>query len=472
MNHLSLRWVLTIPLLATITIGFVAFAIFIDRSDQATRLAAIDRELNRAQRVEVGASALDEAGRTLPPLPSDPATTGIDPPVQLVVSPDGAVTAAQGNQNPFTLDELTALGEFRAAATTEVGNHRVLVSPRPDGQTLITALSLEGYDDTTGALRRSLLVGGLVIVALEAAMAWWLAGRLVRPLRTMADTANEIASGALDTPVPHAGGSREVSDLSIDIDRMVIRLRAALEERELATAIATTARDDMQRFLADASHELRTPLTALTGYSQLYERGMLTEAGALDRAMARVGSESVRLHDLVTAMLQLSSGGETRSPHTIDADVRGVARAVAEDLSAAHPHRRIDVQVGPGVDPTVSGNQARIHQAVLNLAVNACTHTDPHTAITILLQTTPAELTVSVIDHGPGIDDSELENVFLPFYRTDPSRVRRGTSGAGLGLAIVRQVADEHHGSVDASPTPGGGATFTLRLPRDRPGIA
>ena len=93
---------------------------------------------------------------------------------------------------------------------------------------------------------------------------------------------------------------------------MVARLRSALAEREQSEAVATRARDDMKRFLADVSHEIRTPLTALKGYSDLYERGMLAEPGALDRAMSRVGSESVRLHRLVNSMLELARDGETR----------------------------------------------------------------------------------------------------------------------------------------------------------------
>ena len=126
----------------------------------------------------------------------------MDPPVQLTVSPDGDVTATQGGENPFTRDTLAALGATREPTTTEIGDYRVLVSPQPDGQVRVTALSLEGYHATTDALRRALLIGGLVIALLESAMAWWLAGRLVRPLATMAATANQIADGALDTEVP------------------------------------------------------------------------------------------------------------------------------------------------------------------------------------------------------------------------------------------------------------------------------
>ncbi len=468
MNRLSLRWLVLVPLLATITVGFLAFAVYIDHSDRSTRLAEIDKELARAERVDLAAPVRGSRDGGTPPAsgsPGDLATTGVEPPVQLTLSPDGDVTATQG-ENPFPGDTLSALGATRAATTTEIRGYRVRASPQPDGQVRVTALSLGGFHATTDALRRALLIGGLIIALLESAMAWWLAGRLVRPLATMAATANQIADGALDTELQRAGGSREVSDLSTDIERMVARLRAGLAERERSEAAATQARDDMRRFLADVSHEIRTPLAALKGYSDLYERGMLVEPGALDRAMSRVGNESVRLHRLVNSMMELVRGGETRDRVVSDVDVPQVVRAVVDDLRAAYPERRIDTDILPGSSLPLAGDPARIHQAILNLGANACTHTPAPTPITFAVETSPEAVAISVIDHGAGIDEAEQQRIFLPFYQTDSSRARHGHSGAGLGLAVTQQIADEHHGSISVSPTPGGGSTFTLRLPR------
>ena len=468
MNRLSLRWVILVPLLATITVGLLTFAIYIDQSDRSTRLTEIDRELARAQG---GAAAAPPSGRPQSeaiPQASDSATTGVDPPVQLTVSPDGDVTATQGGENPFSVDTLATLAATRGPATTEIGDYRALLSPQPDGQVRVTALSLEGYHATTAALRRDLIIGGLIIVLLESAMAWWLAGRLVRPLTKMAATANQIADGALDTELQHAGGSREVADLSNDIERMVHRLRATLAERERSESTATQARDDMLRFLADVSHEIRTPLTALKGYSDLYERGMLTEPGALDRAMSRVGNESVRLHRLVNSMMELVRGGESRVSPVSEVDVLQVVRAVVDDLRAAYPERQIDTRIDPESSAPLAGDPARIHQAILNLGANACTHTPTSTPITIAVEQSPGAVAIIVIDQGAGIAEAEHERIFLPFYQADSSRARHGAGGAGLGLAVTQQIAHEHHGSVTVSPTPGGGSTFTLLLPHGR----
>ena len=466
MNRLSLRWIILVPLLLTMVGGFVAFGVYIDQSDRATRLAAIDRELARAER---GAVAPPPGGppfgATPPAPPPDVAIVGVEPPVQLTVAPNGGVMSARNGENPFSRDTLAALAATGERTVTEVGDFRILASPWPDGRVGVTALPLSGFRAATDALRRTLMLGGLIIVALEAVLAWTLAGRLIRPLTTMAATANRIAGGALDTDVPCAGGSREVADLSRDVRRMVARLRAALAERERSAAAATQARDDLQRFLADVSHELRTPLTALKGYSDLYQVGMLAEPGALDRAMSRVGSESVRLNGLVTAMLELARDLDARCQTVPDVDAAQVVRAVVDDLHAAYPARRIDLRMAENADAAITGDPARLHQAVLNLGANACTHTDPDTSITIQVESTTSVLTVRVIDHGAGIEEAEREKIFLPFYRTDPSRARDGHGGAGLGLALTQQIAHQHHGSVTVHPTRGGGATFMLHLP-------
>ena len=391
----------------------------------------------------------------------------MDPPVQLTVSPDGDVTATQGGENPFPRDTLAALGATREPTTTEIGEYRVLVSPQPDGQVRVTALSLEGYHATTDALRRTLLLGGLIIALLESAMAWWLAGRLVRPLTRMAATANQIADGALDTEVQHAGGSREVFDLSTDIKRMVDRLRAALAERERSEAAATQARDDMRRFLADVSHEIRTPLTALKGYSDLYERGMLAEPGALDRAMSRVGNESVRLHRLVNSMMELVRGGETRAPLVADVDVPQVVRAVVDDLRAAYPGRRVDVQhrsgrrrhsrrrPGPDSPGRPQSRRQRLHPHP---------HLDPH-------------------HHCRGdTTGCRRDQRDRPRSRHRRCRARSGSSSPstawthpGPETATAEPVSaspspNRSHTSItdpsSVHPTPAGGATFTLRLPQ------
>ncbi len=466
MTRLSLRWLILLPLLSTIAGGFLAFAFFIDHSERGTRLEEIDQELVRAERVGIGGSEDNPREGPGPPTGGTAQAVAEGAPVHLVLTTDGTVAGATGTPSVFDPDTLALLGSTRDRTFTDADGHRLLVSPLPNGRVRVTALPLSGLQSATETLRRNLVLGGVVITVLASATAWWLAGRLVRPLTAIAAAADRIADGDLDTSLEHARGSREVADLSRDLQRMVARLREALADRESSERAATQARDDMRRLLADVSHEIRTPLTALHGYSDLYAQGMLTEPAALDRAMARVGSESKRLHSLVDSMLRLARGDRTRPPVVRDVDLVEVAREVYDDLRAAFPDRALTLEVAEGIDARVDGDPAGLHQAVLNLGANACTHTERQTPVGLCVAGPGSFVEVCVIDHGPGIDEAEAQQIFLPFYRTDPSRVRHGASGAGLGLAITHQVARDHGGSVGLEPTPGGGATFTLRIPR------
>ena len=142
-----------------------------------------------------------------------------------------------------------------------------------------------------------------------------------------------------------------------------------------------------------------------------------------------------------------------------------IATAVAADLQAANPGHNIGLRSTPGTH-SVCGSPARIHQALLNLAANACHHSETTDEVLISITSDETSVIMEVIDHGPGIDPADHDQIFLPFYRADTSRSRHGRSGAGLGLALAKQIADQHQGTITVETTPGGGATFVLSLPR------
>lgn len=469
MRRLPLRWVLLGPILATIVIGFVAFAVAVDASERALRLSEIDQELARAelspmQSVDPDPTDADSEGNATTPTPRPTSNLTTDPPVQLTLTRGGDVVAFGGAANPFSAAELAEIAALPGGTTANVDGYRVLVSALPESLVRVTALRLDGFHAAIAGLRGTLLLGGVVIATLEAAVVWTLARRIAKPITAVASGISRIADGELDTPVWAPGGSREVVTLTNDVGRMVARLRLALAEREQSTADATRARDDMRRLLADVAHEIRTPLTALKGYSELYHHGMLTEPGALDRAMARVGDESTRLHELVDSILQTARTGEAPDRVRDRVDVARVVRNVVDDLRVAFPARVIETQSdAPSID--LVGDPARIHQAVLNLGANACRHTPTGSPISIESAESADRVTIRVVDHGPGISESERDKIFLPFYRSDPARARLDGDGAGLGLAVTQQIVFEHDGRVSVSETPGGGATFAIELP-------
>ena len=472
MSRPPLRWMILVPMMAAITVGFGAFAVFIEGVERGNLMADIDAELVRAER-SVAARPAPPANESAPGSEStaprgDDSTDGdsddVGAPVQLLVESDGQILVTGGGGNPFAEAMLVDLAARSGTFTTEDPRYRVRVAPRDGATVAITALPLELFDDSVAEFRRSILVGGLVILALVSAVVWFLIAAMARPITQMAAAATRIADGALDTEIDAPRGSRETAELADDLDRMLRQLRAVIDDRERSAADATAARDDMQRFLADVSHELRTPLTALKGYSDLYAGDMLGEPGALDRAMARIGNESERLGALVNDMLQLARQAPM-SDRTELVDVNDIVEVVVDDLRVAHPTVHIDLDIAVGTDNTVSGQPGQLHQAILNVGSNACQHTQEDSGVQFTVRSTDTDLIIQVSDHGPGIDPDEVDKIFLPFYRHETSRDRDGRGGAGLGLAITHQIVERHHGTITVTSTPGDGAAFTLTVP-------
>ncbi len=472
-----------VPVLITMTAGLVGFGAIIDRVQYGDRLADIDEELTRA------ALRVDD-GLVRVPLPNEPrgdldAQNGLDvpsdelgtdedvvdatAPVQLEVDELGGLVDGGREPNPFDPDDLLRLAESDGFVTVESPRYRVLVTPRPSVGSSITALPLDDFDAATSDLRRVLLVAGLVIVLVQLSVVWLLTTAAVRPVARLSKIAGRVADGEFDTDVGAPTGSREVAALGADLDRMLERIRANIDVAHRSADDAQRARDDMERFVADVSHEFRTPLSALRGYSDLYEGGLLDDCGALDRAMERIGAESVRLHELVSDMMKLTSGTQT-SPATFErVDARTVARDVADDLRSAFPGRAISDAVADfsnGTEVTLMGSATSVHQALLNVGANACQHTHADVAIEIELSADADAVFIAVVDHGAGIAVEERERVRLPFTRGDASRSRVGAGGAGLGLAVVERLVGDMNGSVEIADTDGGGATVTLLFPR------
>ena len=476
MSRPPLRWMILVPMMAAITVGFGAFAVFIEGVERDNLMADIDAELVRAERSGIerpappgneSAPAQEPAVRVGDDSTGEDLADEVGAPVQLLVGSDGQIVVAGGGGNPFgdvmVLDLTARSGTF----TTDDPRYRVRVAPRDGATVAFTALPLELFDDSVAGFRRSMLGGGLVILALVSAVMWLLTAALARPITQMAAAATRIADGALDTEIDAPRGSRETAELADDLDRMLRQLRSVIDDRERSAADATQARDDMQRFLADVSHELRTPLTALKGYSDLYAGNMLAEPGALDRAMGRIGDESERLGRLVNDMLQLARQAPV-SDRTELVDVSEIVEVVVDDLRVAHPEISLDLDLAAGTDSTVEGRPGQLHQAILNVGSNACQQTHKDSGIQFAVRSTDSDIVVQVSDHGHGIEPDDIDKIFLPFYRHETSRDRDGRGGAGLGLAITHQIVERHHGTIEVISTPGDGATFTLTFPQSQ----
>jgi two-component system OmpR family sensor kinase len=341
---------------------------------------------------------------------------------------------------------------------------RVRASTLANGNQLVLAVPV---DDTTATLHRLLLIEAAVTTAALAAataLGWWLVRVGLRPLRQVEDTAAVIAGGDLDHRVPGDDANTEVGHVARALNIMLARIADAFAERDATVDALRRSEERLRRFVADASHELRTPLAAVAGYAELFERGASERPEDLARVMRGIRTETARMAELVQDLLLLARLDEGRPLAREPVELVSLVAEAVEAARAAGPDWPVEVRADRPVE--VVGDAARLRQVVDNLLANVRAHTPrgTRTETRVTADGDRGGAVVQVIDHGPGLGREGAARVFERFYRADASRSRT-LGGAGLGLAIVAAITGAHGGTVEASPTPGGGATFTVRLP-------
>jgi len=225
--------------------------------------------------------------------------------------------------------------------------------------------------------------------------------------------------------------------------------------------------DQIRRdFGANVSHELRTPLTAIPGYVEALADADPEESRRFLEIVAR---HTMRMERLVRDLLRLArldAGQEALE--RVPCSVEGLLTAIETDLSGLIASRRqvIDRQVAPDA-VTVSGDPAKLQDALRNLLENATNHSPEGGRIIIRAQRAGDRILITVADEGPGVPPSDLTRIFERFYRVDKSRTREGKDpgGTGLGLSIVRHLVELHGGRVSAANRAERGAIFTVDLP-------
>jgi two-component system OmpR family sensor kinase len=356
---------------------------------------------------------------------------------------------------PAPTDGPETVHYFTTDAVSGSGRYRVRASFNPvDQAQLIIAASLEDVDGTLNRLLLiELLVTGGVLIAL-ALLGTWIVRLGLRPLDSIARTADEIRAGDLTARVENANERTEVGRLGLALNAMLGQIESAFKARE-----ASEAR--LRRFVADASHELRTPLSGVRAYAELFKRGADRRPADLARAMEGISRESERMSVLVQDLLLLARLDDGRPLEQEPVDLDEVAREAVETARAVEPSRPIDLEVEPAV---VIGDRERLRQVVDNLLGNVRSHTPPESPATVSVSRENGNVLLEVRDSGPGLTEDAAQRVFERFWRADTTRAR-SRGGVGLGLSIVSAVADAHGGTASAHSEPGGGATFRVTLP-------
>ncbi|WP_433038326.1 ATP-binding protein [Actinomycetospora sp. CA-053990] len=364
--------------------------------------------------------------------------------VAQAVTADGAVQAIGGL--PVTLPITDAERSLAASGTAgdtqvvevDVGSDtfRVLTTALGDGRgALQVAADVDEAEDVLTGVAIEIALVSLGVLVVAAAAGWLLAWRITRRLKTLVGVAEQVtASGELDLQVP-VGGKDEVGRLSASLNTMLDRLAAA--------------RADQERLVQDAAHELRTPLTSLRTNASVMRRFAALSPTARDRLVDDVVGETRELSHLVDELVELSLS--SRGPQ--DRGDEPVDLAEAAEHAAERVRRRTGRQIHvDGDGSVVRGSRHGLGRAISNLVENAAKFdADGHEPIHVNIRNG----VVTVTDQGPGIAAGDAHRVFDRFYRAD---VSRGLPGSGLGLSIVREVAESHGGSPFVADAPDGGA--------------
>jgi two-component system OmpR family sensor kinase len=469
---LSLRGRLLIGVISLVAVGLIVSDVATYLTLQSSLVSRIDDQLTKPSTVVWARSVLAAPNCR----PRGPNAFGDYPGGTIValITADGSVVNACGVVGgvgtagvtgiPVLPKSLPAAGEGRPAApytvdgTGGVSKYRMTNWPESffgAGQLVVLAVPLTPVQSTLSQLLELEALIGLGVLAATALLALLIIRIGLRPLQRMGSVAKDIAAGDLTRRVEPSTPKTEIGRLGLALNGMLSQIEAAFEER-------TESNTRLRRFIADASHELRTPLTSIRGYSEMLRRGASKSPTDAEVARRRIEEESVRMSVLVDDMLLIARLDQGRPLEKEPVDLQAIARDAAADARAVAPQREITLSAPSQV--IVEGDDTRLRQVLGNLVRNAIVHTPSQTAIEIAVSTVDGVGRMSVADHGPGLQMDELDRIFEPFYRADPSR-SRDSGGAGLGLSIVSAVVSAHGGHVTVSETSGGGATFEVELP-------
>ena len=353
-----------------------------------------------------------------------------------------------------------------AANVVESGHSQFEIKPHlaysaqlgtgPSGRhyVLVTEMPRAGPFFALRATTSTQVLRWLLAILISGVICYLLTRYLTRPILRLRSAARELSAGNLGA---RAGGDiekrrDELGQLVRDFNQMADRIEILL--------------DSERQLIRDISHELRSPLARLNVALGLARQRAGSEAAP---QLDRIEREAERLNELIGRLLTLARlEGAGTPPEQEPVSLSELVREVAEDAGFEAESRHCSVQVNAAEDCATVGSPDLLRSAVENVVRNAVRYTAEGTQVQIDLAWVGSDgnkwAAIRVRDHGPGLPESELNNVFRPFYRVANARERE-TGGTGLGLAISERAVRLHGGTIQASNPPGGGLLVEMRLP-------
>ena len=302
--------------------------------------------------------------------------------------------------------------------------------------------------ETIESLNRHLAIAVAIVSVAAALIAYWLSRRILGPVESLTGAARRLEAGDLEQRV--AIGSRdEIGELGHAFNAMAQSLSRNESLRKQMTS--------------DIAHELRTPLNNISGYLDAISDGVVEADIPVISSLQEEAGLLVRLVGDLEQLALADAGHQEIFPERLR--MEEIIRRAGDVVGKRAAGKGVTVTTEfASRTAAVEVDRARIAQVIRNLLENAVTHTPAGGTVSVSLRNAGSRVVVTVTDTGPGIPPEHLPYIFERFYRADRSRAR-ATGGAGLGLAIVRQIVEAHGGTVTAENAPAGGARLTVSLP-------
>jgi signal transduction histidine kinase len=319
------------------------------------------------------------------------------------------------------------------------------------------AAQAQAIQERGAALHSLLVMSGIalaVMTVISVGLGWLVAGRMLRPLRMVTTAAQRISASNLHERLAMTGPDDELKELSDTFDALLGRLERAF--------------DAQRQFVANASHELRTPLARQRAFIEVALDDQGRTVHSLERACARVllaSEQQERLIDALLTLAQSQRGLKLRGP----VDLAAVVSDVLQTRQPEAQGQGLRVSARLAAAPAL-GDARLAERLAVNLVANAILHNIPGGWIEIATGVSGGNAILSVANSGPVIAAAEVQRLFEPFQRLGADRIS-GHNGFGLGLSIVKAIADAHDAQLSAHALPGGGLEVQARFPGISPGL-
>ena len=337
-----------------------------------------------------------------------------------------------------------------AVGTRTRGSRREITMPGPAGSLILVGRKIGEEQRKLHEFLGVIVGAGAGVIVLALAGGWFLAGRAIRPIGRMTESARAVSSSNLSQRIDVARTKTELGRLAETLNETFDRLERAF--------------DRQTRFTADASHELRTPLAIVQAQAELalskertpeeYRKGYETMLQAAQRMKA-----------VVDGLLTLArADGREANLRKERVDLRVLVEETLSLLAPLAQEKKVAMKLHAD-SVHVAGDPDRLREAVANLVTNAARYNREGGRVDVTLKPDGGDAVLVVADTGIGIPGKDQPRVFERFFRVDQAR-GRDEGGSGLGLAITRWIVEAHGGSIAFTSREGEGSTFTIRLPR------